>query len=128
VDSTRSRGPLGSGRHVVLVSDNDPAAHGVVSVATTVVRYETTLLAAAAFARAATSITGVRAYTLAADEPAIGDEVRAWQYRFGGALIDEVLFRTRNYVLGVIVVVNSTAPGATPAFRYANLLRSKLPV
>jgi hypothetical protein len=121
------RGPLGSGRQVVLVSDNARASQGVVSIATTVVRYETTLLAAAAFARAATAMAGVRAYTPAADQAGIADEVRAWQYWFGGALIEEVLFRTRNYVLGVIVVMTSSPPRPTPGFRYAQLLRSKLP-
>jgi len=121
------RQPVGSGRHVVLVRDLGAATDGIVSVATTTVRYETTVAAAAAFTRAAMAVPGARPYVPAAAPAGLGDEVRTWRYGIGGARVEEVLFRARNYVLGVTVVASAGSLASTPGLEYAQLVRAKLP-
>jgi hypothetical protein len=124
--ASNPRNPAGSGRHVVLVRGTRSTARNVVSVSTIVVRYETSVLAAAGFVRSERSRPVAREHWLAPDHDALGDEVRAWQYGYGGAIVDEVLFRSRNYVLAVTVVATARANGTMPALRYAQHLRSRL--
>jgi hypothetical protein len=124
--SSPVRSQPGSGRHAVLVRDDALASDGVISLSTTVVRYETTVSAVAALAQIALP-HAVQVQTLTADQEALGDDVRAWHHGRGGVLVDEVAVRTRNYLLGVTVVARSRARGTMPAFAYAQLLRSRLP-
>jgi hypothetical protein len=114
-------GPVG--HHVVLVRETHAVADGVVSVATTVVRYETTAGAQSAFARvsAPTPVSRV-------DETALAfDESRAVHYRVGPAVVDEVLLRARNYLLGLTLVRSTIQDETKHVKHYVDVLRAKLP-
>jgi hypothetical protein len=121
-----SRSMTATGDHAVLVRSDGADAEGLVSVATTAVRYEKTAWAASTFDSAVESGPSALEDLSAMIDTRTGDDARAWRYRLVGAVIDQVLIHTRNYLLAV-TLVRYPAPGEPVlAPRYARLLRSKL--
>jgi hypothetical protein len=125
-DSLRPTGGRVIGHHAVLVRVGGPDLDGVVSVATTALRYETTTEAAAVFNRDVAAAVSALAFATEFRDPTLGDESRTWRYRVGGVVVDEVVFRTRNYLLGVILVQDTAAAEASTMLRYARMLHSKI--
>ena len=117
-------GVTGTGYHAVLARNEGADTEGPVSVATTAVRYERTTWAADAFASALANAT-FKART-AMMETRAGDDASVWRYRLAGAVVDQVLMRTRNYILATTLVRYPIADEPVLAPRYAALLRSKL--
>jgi hypothetical protein len=91
------------------------------------VRYESTEDAAGSFSRAVEAATPLRAYAEHIDQPALGDELLAWQFGASDVIVDEMLIRRRNFLLNLAVlrvpVINQPT---NLVLRYAELLRSKL--
>lgn len=96
----RPNDQVGTGRHMVLVRDDGAAPDGVVSIATSAVRYETTTVATAAFARLASGALAAAPSITLPDETPLGDEVRGWRYRRAAVRVDETILRVRSVVLG----------------------------
>jgi hypothetical protein len=117
----------GTGHHVALAHDGGPDPDGVLSIASTAVRYETTRDAVAWFAYEVHSAPAVRPYAILALAPALGDESRAWRYAIDRVIVDEMLVRRRNFLLSIAVVHNPGPRAPDAVLRYAHLLRSKLP-
>jgi hypothetical protein len=122
-----ARRSTGTGRHAALTrSDGTVDADGLVSIATTAVRYESTWLAVDAFARSLpTSVT--RQDPAALNPLRSGDDVSTWSYRLSGVSVDQMLIRTRNYVLALILVRRPPAGEPHLVAHYARVMRSKLP-
>jgi hypothetical protein len=116
----------GTGHYAVLAHSDGADGEGLVSIATTAVRYERTAGAAQAFALAVASAPPALEDTTVITRIRNGDDVSAWRYRLVGAVVDQVITRTRNYVLAVTLVHYPAAGESALAPRYAGLLRSKL--
>jgi hypothetical protein len=114
------------GAHTVLARSDGADAEGLVSVATSAVRYERTAWAASAFDSALESSSSALEDPSAMIDTRTGDNARAWRYRLVGAVIDQVLVHTRNYLLAVTLVRHPALGEPILARRYARLLRSKL--
>jgi hypothetical protein len=115
----------GVGQRVVLARGSALDTDGVASIATTAVRYETTVGATAALADAVTAADPPYATVLG--HARLGEDGRARRYRVGAALIDEILFRTRNYLLGVTLIRELLADDPQLALHIADLVRLRLP-
>jgi hypothetical protein len=118
-------GPIGY--YVVLVRAEAPEPDAVVSVASSVLRYETS---GAAITASRTYLAAAPRTSLMTDQlreaSATGDG-RAWQYRKGLACVEEVMLRARNYLVALTVVQHHSGTGRGFSDRYVATLRAKLP-
>jgi hypothetical protein len=129
--STRTEPPTppgrGIGHHVVLASAGGRDPDGVLSVASTAIRYETTRDAVAWFAYEVQSVSATQTFALLVGGPMFGDESHGWRYAIDRVIVDEILVRRRNFLLSTVVVHNPGPDAPDIALHYLKLLRAKLP-
>jgi hypothetical protein len=114
-----------TGVHVVLTRSNPAPDAGLVSIASTALRYEVTAVAAQAFSAIVDARPAGREHPLLPSVAEPGDEVRAWRSVLRGATVEQVLLRTRNYLLAVIVV-QRPAGASVDTLAYLERMRSRL--
>lgn len=89
----------GLGYYVLLARPDRPDVDGVISLASSAVRYNSTRLAHAQFAFE--SEPSFEYETLSADESGLGDELQAWRHSSTLVIVDQVLLRRLNVLLSL---------------------------
>jgi hypothetical protein len=115
------------GLHLLLTRINPTHTDGLIALASTALHYEVTVLAAQAFTTQVDSLPTARNEPMLRDVLVGDDEARHWRFHLSGAVVDQILLHTRNYVLAVIVVQR---PGseAHSAITYIQTMRSRVQI
>jgi hypothetical protein len=113
----------GLGYYVLLARPDKRDVDEVISLASTAVRYDSTLVAHAQFAFE--SEPSYDYETLLADKTDLGDEVRAWRHSTALVIVDQVLLRRLNVLLS-LTLVRTPGTGEGSALQFAKLMRTKL--
>jgi hypothetical protein len=114
----------GFGDYVLLARTDGPTTDGVISVASSAVRYESTRVARTQFAFDAEPPDVD--HTLSIDMTTMADEFRAWRHTTAVVVVDQVLLRRLNLLLSLTVVRAPYAPGEDVAARYLKVMRARL--
>jgi hypothetical protein len=115
--------PTGVGQYVLLTRRAGPDSDGVISLASSAIRYESTREAEAAFRMQS---SGTDARFDGQPEGIDADEIHAWWSKSSVVLVEQVLARERNFLLSLTLVRVASASTHDIAWRYAMLLEAKL--
>lgn len=115
--------PVGEGYYILLTRSDGPDEDGVVSLATSAVRYRSTQLAHDAFT-AEVAVAGDD--SLVSDDPSPADEVRFWSGVNRVVEVEQGLARRHNFLLSLTLVRVPRAAGRDIARKHLLTLESKL--
>jgi hypothetical protein len=116
--------PDGHGYYVLLSRSGGPDEDGVVSVATSAVRYTSSAIAHQSFTAVAT-MGGTEGIAFL-EVPGLADEERWWRSEGAIVVVEQALARRHNFLLSLTIVRVPAPATGNVASKYMRLLQGKL--